>query len=66
MSDKGFERLMGFICGSGLTICLWAFVAGNAFDTAQRLRRDAIEAGVAQWTIDCKTGERRFEWTKCQ
>jgi hypothetical protein len=29
-------------------------------------RREAIKAGVAQWTIDPQTGATRFEWIKVE
>jgi hypothetical protein len=28
-------------------------------------RIDAVKAGVAHWTINAETGERKFEWIKC-
>lgn len=31
-------------------------------DGRDGVRAGAIEAGVAEWKIDPKTGERRFEW----
>ena len=36
---------------------------GNGRDAT---RREAIEAGVAQWTVDPKTGATTFEWRKCE
>lgn len=29
-----------------------------------RLQKESIEAGVAEWRIDPKTGEKRFEFIK--
>lgn len=46
-----------------ITMLLLSFgfgiVLGMAID-----RKEAIEAGVAHWTIDEKTGEKQFEWIK--
>ena len=32
--------------------------------TESLTRKSAIEAGVAYWTIDAKTGETKFVWGK--
>jgi hypothetical protein len=46
--------LLGFI-----GYCIGASVHENHW------QRQAITAGVAHWTINAETGERKFEWIKC-
>jgi hypothetical protein len=47
----------------GLVTALILFVFGMGFGVAQT-RRQAIEAGVARWRADPKTGDLSFEWIK--
>jgi hypothetical protein len=47
---------------------LYAIIAGIAgcvggdYGGKRIIKRQAIEAGVARWTIDPETGAREFEW----
>lgn len=38
----------------------------GGFSCQSRMRIDAIEAGVAEWTVDPKTGERDFVYLECK
>lgn len=43
------------------------FVLGSvlgSYSGASTVRGDAIKAGVAQWSVDSKTGVTKFEWIK--
>lgn len=45
---------VGVICGVLLGQC----------DGKNKMRNRAIEAGVAEWRVDSKTGETEFVWVK--
>ena len=34
------------------------------WDSGNAVRKAAIQAGVARWTVDAKTGKTAFEWVK--
>lgn len=59
MSDIGIGLFLGAVIG---------FVAGTIAGigilshTRDDMRSGAIKAGVAEWTIDAKTGDRHFKW----
>jgi hypothetical protein len=36
----------------------------GSYSGASTVRGDAIKAGVAQWSVDSKTGVTKFEWIK--
>lgn len=56
MKFNGFE-----ICILVALSTFTGFCLGGAFESSRQMSK-SIEAGVAQWTIDAKTGEKRFEY----
>lgn len=48
--------LVVFICASA------GFLIGFSTDPGRDVRKAAVEAGVAHWTVDEKTGKSQFEW----
>lgn len=56
MRDEVFALVFGFAAG-----CLFAGILFSAA-TERDYRERAIEAGVAEWRIDAKTGETEFHW----
>ncbi len=61
MKEFGF-LMMG---GIGLILVPLA-VIGTVAGGAKGVQQQAIEAGVAEWQVDPKTGETSFVWRKCQ
>lgn len=58
--DKGSAAgLLGLVVTVG--VGLGSFIAGVGTGMSIR-QNEAIEAGVARWTIDAKSGIRKFEW----
>ncbi len=55
-----FGSLMGGFSG-GLTHIL---IFGSTHVGEKKMQVSAIEAGVAEWTVDAKTGETAFTWKK--
>ena len=56
--------LLGVIPGFFIAMCFALFVT----EPKQRdlIRRQAIAAEVARWTINEQTGKRKFEFIKCE
>ena len=48
-----------FFCAAGP---LFLFIFILFAESRNKVRNEAIEAGVAEWTIDSKTGKKSFEW----
>lgn len=44
-------------------LCMWSCSLNNIRDA---VRKEAIDAGVAGWTIDVVTGEKKFQFKKGQ
>ena len=53
-----------FLVVTILVVSACAFLGWHHGGMAKQseLQRDAIEHGVAEWTIDPKSGERAFRW----
>jgi len=63
------DMFYGLLAVLGLMVlCAVVFVcrARSVRETPDTVRQSAIEAGVAEWRVDPKTGETEFVWIKCQ
>lgn len=62
ISDKqaGIYYIIGAICGFVCGFLIMLYLASNIID---RIRQEAIDANVAKWTIDEKTGEKSFKFS---
>lgn len=56
----------GCLIGFMLCVIICGTIAVVTDDTKEggikQTRQEAIEAGVAEWTVDAKTGETAFSW----
>lgn len=60
------ERCVSFIAGLLIGAMIGAVTFGTVLDelgrSPQAMQKSAIEAGVAEWRIDAKTGVRELHW----
>lgn len=64
-SRDDFVEIMGIILTVALAgVSWWAFYGIGVERGRDAVRASAIEAGVAHWTVDEKTGATKFEWIK--
>lgn len=62
--DEWFGLASLVLMTASIVLIWWAFWITGSEDGRDAVRASAIEAGVAHWTIDAKTGQRKFEWIK--
>lgn len=62
------DRSELFCCLGLLVSVVMIFTLGLAvglhWDSGDAVRKAAIQAGVARWTVDERTGKTGFEWVK--
>ena len=68
MKRKGCATAGDAIGGIVVTILLFGLMVANPIWQWHRgywqAQEEAVEAGVAEWRIDSKTGEKSFHWLK--
>lgn len=67
MSKDDYFAAGGFclLCAV-LALFMWGAWGFGTEDGEAKARKEAIEAGVGEWTIDAKTGKRSFRWKVCE
>lgn len=64
MGDFFAGWLLGVLCGGFLLILILSSQGKGPVQVRDGVRTEAIEAGVAEYRVDPKTGETSFHWLK--